>query len=233
MNKIALTLLIIVAVVAGVNGQRVKQPREVVEAYQVVTEFQRLFAEDLNFERAFDATFTKDPARRRAMAMAESEIGSASVESVDDASLIGIYKHQMQIFLLMLPLLSPANKAEEALFFPPEIKKIFDRKRPQASQQLPAYAAQLKRDAEQLHAHLNQLATKHASVAERIRKFKEDLLLKKLEPPEDHVVLPLTSYSKGRVLRPEEEYYQVGDYAVIREGGEMKIIGIRFFSRLF
>ena len=43
----------------------------------------------------------------------------------------------------------------------------------------------------------------------------------------------LTPYSKGHVLGPDEKYYQIGDYAVIREGGQMKIIGIRFFSRLF
>lgn len=227
---IALTLLILVA---NVNGQPVKQPREVVEAYRVATEFQRLFAEDLDFERAYEATFTKDPIKRRAIAIAESELGSVSVEAVDDATLIGIYKNQMQIFLSMLPLVSPANNSQEALFFPPEIKKIFERKRPEAPDQLPAYAAQLKLDADRLRAHLKQLATQHAFVAERVRKFKEDLLLQRLEPPADHVVKPLTAYSKGRVLRVDEEYYRVGEYAVIREHGEMRIIGIRLFSRLF
>ncbi len=86
-------------------------------------------------------------------------------------------------------------------------------------------------DAQQLRAHLNQLAAQHAFVAERIRQFKEDLLLKKLEPPADHIVKPLTAYSKGKVLGVDEEYYQVEDYAVVREGGEMRIIGIRLFSR--
>jgi hypothetical protein len=32
------------------------------------------------------------------------------------------------------------------------------------------------------------------------------------------------------VLSDKEEYYQIEDYAVIREGSEMRIIGIRFFS---
>ena len=51
--------------------------------------------------------------------------------------------------------------------------------------------------------------------------------------PPSHVVKPLTAYSRGRVLDLNEEYYQIGDYAVIREGRAMRIIGIRFFSRLF
>jgi hypothetical protein len=46
-------------------------------------------------------------------------------------------------------------------------------------------------------------------------------------------VKPLTAYSRGQVLGLKEEYYQIGDYAVIREEREMRIIGIRFFSRLF
>jgi hypothetical protein len=43
----------------------------------------------------------------------------------------------------------------------------------------------------------------------------------------------LTAYSRGRVLGLKEQYYQIGDYAVIRENGQMRIVGIRFFSRLF
>jgi len=64
-----------------------------------------------------------------------------------------------------------------------------------------------------------------------VLNFKLELLtLPKLPASK---VEPLTSYSKGRVLGPDEKYYQIGDYAVIREGKQMKIIGIRFFSRLF
>jgi hypothetical protein len=69
-------------------------------------------------------------------------------------------------------------------------------------------------------------------VAERIRKFKEETLATKLEPPND-VVKPLTAYSRGRVLGLDEPYYQIGEYAVVREDNEMRIIGIRFFTRLF
>jgi hypothetical protein len=57
-------------------------------------------------------------------------------------------------------------------------------------------------------------------------------LSKEITPP-SQVVKPLTAYSHGQVLGLNEEYYQIGDYAVIREGREMKIVGIRFFSRLF
>lgn len=228
--------LLIVAAVADAYGQQasklMKQPRKVLEAYQVVTEFRRLFAEDLNFERAFEATFTKDAARRRAIAIAESEIGGVAVEAAEDATLLSIYKSQTQLFFLLLPLANPKDTAEAALLLPPEIRTIFDRKRPSAPEQLPSYAAQLNRDVEQLRAHINQLAAQHAAFADRIREIKEQLLLKKLETPTE-VVKPLTSYSRGKVLRPDEQYYQIDDYAVIREGGEMKIVGIRLFYRMF
>lgn len=225
----ALSLLIVAA--GATHAQRVKQPRDVVEAYQVVTEFRRLFAEDFNFERAFEATFTKDPKRRREIAIAESEFGGVAVEAVDDATLLSIYKGQVQLFFLLLPLADAKNTAEAVLLLPPQIRAIFDRKRPSSPEQLPSYAAQLNRDVEQLRAHVNQLATQPA-VSDRIRQVKEALLLKELEMPAE-IVKPLTSYSRGKVLRPDEPYYQIDDYAVIREGGEMKIVGIRLFYRMF
>jgi len=87
-----------------------------------------------------------------------------------------------------------------------------------------------RRAVDDLYA-VNQLAAHYPRVAERIRKFKLDLSNSPKLP--DNKVEPLTSYSKGHVLGPNEKYYQIGDYAVIREGTQMKIIGIRFFSRLF
>jgi hypothetical protein len=36
-----------------------QQPREVVEAYEVCQKFQTLMSEDLDFARAFEATFTR------------------------------------------------------------------------------------------------------------------------------------------------------------------------------
>lgn len=228
--------LLLVAAVADAYGQQaskpMKQPREVLEAYQVVTEFRRLFAEDFNIERAFEATFTKDPARRRAIAIAESQFGGVDVEAAEDATLLSIYKSQTQLFFLLLPLTNPKDTAEAALLLPPEVRTIFDRKRPTAPEQLPSYAAQLNRDVEQLRAHINQLAADHAPFADLIREFKEQVFLKELETPTE-VVKPLTSYSRGKVLRPDEQYYQIDDYVVIREGGEMKIAGIRLFYRMF
>jgi hypothetical protein len=224
---IALTFILAQSLFA----QHVRQPREVVEAYRVCQRFQELMAEDLDFDRAFEATFTKDAKRRREIAITEGEFGNVDLTSVDDASLIDAFKARMQIFYLMLPLASPNNEEEEELFFPPAIKAIIERKPPEAPEQFRSYALQLKRDAASFRAHLNDLASRYPAVSERIRKFKGDLS-RKMTPPA-HVVKPLTGYSRGRVLGLNEKYYQIGDYAVIREGREMRIIGIRFFSRLF
>jgi hypothetical protein len=225
----ALTLIVFIQSAA----QRVEQTAEALDAYQVCRQFQKLLAEDLDFDRAFEATFTKDKSRRREVAIAEGEFGSLDLRRVDDASLIDAYKSRMQIFYLMMPLLSPGSAEQEVLFFPPAIKRAFDRKPPQTARAFRTYAIQLKRDAAYVRAHLQRLAGKHPNVAERIREFKEiTLSSKELEPP-DHLVQPLTAYSRGQVLPPDKPYYQIGSYAVIRENGEMRIIGIRFFLRLF
>ena len=212
-------------------AQRARQPRDVIEAYRVCRQFQTLMAQDLDFDRAFEATFTRDASRRREIAIAEGEFGDLDLAKVDDATLIAAFKARMQIVYLMLPLASPDSNEEEARFFPPQIKAIFERKPPNAVSEFAAYAVQLKRDASDWRAHLNDLASRSPRVAERVRKFKMDLA-KTPELPTSRVE-PLTSYSKGHVLGPNEKYYQVGDYAVIREGAQMRIIGIRFFSRLF
>ena len=229
-----LGVMILAYAPAGLSQKKSKpvpQPKDVVEAYRVCERFQTLLAEDLDFDRAYEATFTKSVSRRREIAIAEGEFGSVDLSSVDDATLIDAFKSRMQILYLMLPLASPENEEVEAVFFPPKIKAIFERKPPDAVDQFRAYALQLKQDAADFRAHLNQLAQRYPNVAERIRKFKADLSQKSAVPT--HVVNPLTAYSRGRVLGLKEEYYQVGDYAVIREGSEMRIIGIRFFSRLF
>lgn len=215
---------------AQTSSRRVQQPREVIGAYRVCRRFQTLMAKDLDFDRAFEATFTRNRSRRREIAITEGEFGNLDLTSVDDATLIDAFKARMQIFYLMLPLASPRNKEEEERFFPPAMKTIFERKPPQAPGEFAAYTLQLKRDVDSFRAHLNHLA-RDVSVSERIRKFKRDL--SKELPVPNSVVEPLTAYSRGRVLGLDEKYYQIGDYAVIREGAQMKIIGIRFFSRLF
>ena len=229
-----LTIGVICLTCTEVVSQRVKQPREVVEAYRVCAEFQRLLADDLDFDRAFQATFTKDAKRLRAIAIAESELGDVNFTQVDYATLLSLYKDQHQLFFLMLPLIEAKDELDRSILFPPPIEGIFDRLKlkPKDDEELRSYAAQLKRDVADFRAHLHQLSTNYPLVAEAIRKYKEGLS-RKLEPPRDHVVKPLTAYSKGRVLGLKQEYYQIDSFAVIREGGPMKIIGIRFFTSLF
>jgi len=226
---IAITLILAQSFFAQPAAQRVRQPREVVEAYRVCERFQELMAEDLDFDRAFEATFTKNAKRRREVAITEGEFGNIDFSSVDDASLIDAFKARMQIFYLMLAMVSSENKSELELLFPP---KAFSEQKPsQAPAEFRSYAEQLKSEAKTLRANFNQLASRNPAVAESIRKFKMELT-KKITPP-SHVVKALTAYSRGQVLGLNEKYYQIGDYAVIREGREMRIIGIRFFSRLF
>ena len=43
----------------------------------------------------------------------------------------------------------------------------------------------------------------------------------------------MTGYSRGRVLRPDEEYYQIDDCAVIREGDQMRLIGYTLLKMRF
>lgn len=212
------------------TAKRIRQPRAVIEAYEVCSRFQRLLAENLDFNTAYEATFTQNKARRREIAISDGEFDGLDLTSVDDATLIRAYKSRMQILYLMLPLASPDNQ-EEALFFPAEIKQILERKGPPTTEEFQSYAAQLDLDAKRFREHLEGLARQYPSVAERIRKFKRDLS-EKVEPP-NHVVQPLYAYSRGRVLRKDEPYYSIDGYSVIREGAEMRIVGIRFFTKLF
>jgi hypothetical protein len=43
----------------------------------------------------------------------------------------------------------------------------------------------------------------------------------------------MKSDGSGTVLSKGESYYQIEGYTVVREGSEMKIAGIKFFTRLF
>jgi len=230
--KSALLPLFIVALfaafTANVMARRVRQPREVIAAYRVCNEFQRLLAPDLDFSRAFEATFTKDPKRRREIAIADGEFGEADVSKIDDATLIEAYKNRMQMLVLLLPLIG----VEDEQTAPPEINAIFDRGNPRTTEEFLLFTTQLKQDLATLRAHLKELAERNPAFAENLRKYKADLA-KPLEIPTNYVVKPITYYSKGRVLRNNEPYYQIADYAVIREGGEMKLIGLQFFRLRF
>lgn len=206
-------------------AQKVKQPKDVIEAYQVVNRFQQLMAEDLDFDRAFEATFTKDPARRRAIAIAEGEFGDLDLSSVDDETLVTVYKNEMQVLFFTL-LLIDEKKSDTSL--PDRIKEIYDHGRPRNLEEVRLHADLLKQDVVELRTYLNE----DPAAAQRIRSFKSTLT-KPIEVPQNYVVKPTTYYSRGRVLDQNAEYYQIDNYAVIREGSEMRIIGIRFFSRLF
>ncbi len=216
---------------AAFSQKSVRQRKDAIEAYRVCNQFKTLMAEDLDFDRAFEATFARNAARRREIAITEGEFDGDALAGVDTPTLVDAFKSRMQLLFLMMPLFSPSNAEEEATFFPPKFKEMLKRQPPETASEFTSYAAQLKRDVGEFRAHLNQLAQRNPNVAERIREFKRDFG-KKVEPPAGPVK-PLTAYSRGRVLGLKEEYYQIGEYAVIREGAQMRIVGIRFFSRLF
>ena len=231
-NKLLWTFLFVLASAATAFSQTTpktgQQPKEVIDAYRVCERFENILSEDLDFGRAFEATFATDEARRREIAIAEGEFDRDVFASVDTATLVDAFKNRTQILIAMLTLIAPDTLVDRAELFPLKVQEILDRKPPETAKTFPAYALQLKRDAAELRAHVDQLVQRYPRFADNVSEFKTSLS-KKMELPA-YVVKPLTSYSKGRVLGPKEEYYQVGSYAVIREGAEMKIIGIRFFK---
>ena len=235
MIKIQLLICVLLFAVSNVLAQSpakpVKQPPEVIEAYRVCNEFQRLVAETFDFDRAFEATFTKDLGRRREIAIAEGEHGEGDLSRVDTDTVVGIYKDQAQLLILLLPMLFSGGDENKAELFPPPFEAMFKQKPPNDPLQLPAYAAQLKRDIPAFRAHVQKVAERNSSVAKNIQEYKKHLL-KPVEPP-SQVVKPMTGYSKGRVLRPDEQYYQIDDCAVIREGGQMRLIGYTFLKLRF
>jgi hypothetical protein len=198
----------------------VKQSREVLEAYRVVNRFNQLMAENLDFDRAFEATFPKDPARRRAIAIAEGEFGDLDLTGIDDATIVTAFKNEMQILFLTLLLFD-----EQKTALPARIEEIYSHGRARTIEEFRLHTDMLKQDVAELRNYLN----KDPAAARRMQNFKL-ALTKPLEVPRNYVVKPSTYYSKGRVLSDKEEYYQIENYAVIREGSEMKIIGIRFFT---
>ena len=92
---------------------------------------------------------------------------------------------------------------------------------------------ELERDARDFRTHLDKLAANYPDVAQRVKKFKSDLVTGDFAPPKTSTVKPLKYYGRGVVLSTGESYYQIEGYTVVRENGQMKIAGIRFFTRLF
>ena len=224
-------LIVFSCAALGFSQTKARQRRDVSEAFRVCNRFKTLMAEDLDFDRAFEATFVRNAARRREIAITEGEFHGDNLASVDTATLVDAFKSRMELLFLMMPLFSPESDEVAATFFPPKFKEAFKRDPPEAASEFASYAAQLKRDVAEFRAHVDQLAERYPNVTERIREFKRDFA-KRIELP-SQPVKPLTAYSRGQVLGVKEEYYQIGEYAVIREGREMRIIGIRFFTRLF
>jgi len=185
-----------------------------------------MLAEDLNFDRAFEATFVRDPVRRRAIAVAELEFSREDLAQIDDATLIGLYKDATQLFILMLPVVFVVHEDEKAEVLTPSIEAIFDRKAPQDPGRIREFASQLKRDVEEVRAHIEKVAARNPAIAKAIQEYKSNLS-KPIELP-NGVVKRLTAYGKGNVLRVEEPYYQIDDCALIREDGKMKMIGYTF-----
>jgi len=230
---VALVLPVLWTIVVGQpKTQSVKQPTEVVEVYRVCEQFQKVLSQDLNFNAAFEATFTKNKTRQRAIAVKDGEFGDLDFANIDDQTLINAYKARMQLLYLMLPLASPSDN-EEAIFFPPHIKAMFTRKGPDTTAEFAAFAAQIEKDTKDFRSHLDNLAAKYPSVAERIRKFKSDLITGDFQPPKSRVVEPMKYDEDGAVLSKGESYYQIEGYTVVREGDAKKIAGIKFFTRLF
>ncbi|PYS70028.1 MAG: hypothetical protein DMF69_14930 [Acidobacteria bacterium] len=111
------------------GARPVKQSVEVVQAYRVCEQFQKVLSQNLDFNAAFEATFTKDKTRQRSIAIKDGEFGDLEYANVDDQTLLNAYKARMQLLYLMFPLASPGDN-EEAIFFPPPIKAMFTRKGP-------------------------------------------------------------------------------------------------------
>jgi len=232
--RIALVSIVIVPTSTGQQraARPIKQPVAVIKAYRVCEEFQRILSHNLDFNAAFEATFTSNKARQRAIAIKDGEFGDVDVATVDDQTLVNAYKSRMQLVYLMLPLASPGDE-EEAIFFPPNIKAIFTRKGPDSAQEFGSFASQLERDVRDFRSHLDDLSAKYPSVSERIRKFKSELISGDFRPPKSTIVKPLKYDGGGQVLTKDESYYQIEGYTVVREGGEMRLAGIKFFTRLF
>ena len=236
LDRILGSLLVSIVIPTISLGQQqarpVKQPAAVIKAYRVCEEFQKTLSQNLDFNAAFEATFTSNKARQRAIAIKDGEFGDIDFATVDDQALINAYKSRMQIVYLMLPLASPSDE-EEAIFFPPNIKAIFTRKGPGSPQEFASFASELERDARDFRSHLDNLKAKYPSVDDRIRKFKSELVSGDFRPPQSTLVKPLKYDGGGQILTKGESYYQIEGYTVVREGGQMRIAGIKFFTRLF
>ena len=142
--------------------------------------------------------------------------------------MVGIYKGAAQLLILMMPLMFADGDNTKPDCFRLRSKRCSNGSLRTIRKQHPAYADRLKRDIPVFRAHVEKVAEKNSSVAKNIQAYRAHLLTP-VKPP-NRVVKPMTGYSKGRVLRPAEKYYQIDDCAVIREDGQMRLIGYIFLK---
>jgi hypothetical protein len=212
--------------------QRVEQSPEVTASYETCAQFERILAEDLSFERAYEAAFARNIARRRAIAIADGEFGGLDFSRIADEPLLRAYKSRMQLFYLTLVLAGPSTDEEARLYFPAAIRKLMESKPPVDPTKFPSYAEELDRGATSFRAHIDELAARNADIAKRIREFKANLLSNKTTKI-GRKIEPLRGTENGRVVKKDESYYEIGSYVLVQEDGEMKIVSVRFFTRLF
>jgi len=236
LNKFLVALCVIVVSSENWSGlagpYQMKQSNEVLDAYRVCNSFQSLMSADLDFDRAYEATFPKELASRRAIAIAEGGFHLDDYSAVPSDLLIKAYKLQMQIVYLLMPLGGP-NEEEAKLFFPPRIKAILERRSPAGPGEFNAFVKRLEQDVTIIRDHLSRLSAEYPLVASRIKEFKSGALAANLEPPPGRKVEPAYGYYRSRVLPSHAPYYQIGCFTVSRENGEMRIFGINFFTKLF
>ncbi|MDT7778552.1 MAG: hypothetical protein QOC99_1064 [Acidobacteriota bacterium] len=80
---------------------------------------------------------------------------------------------------------------------------------------------------------MDRLRRRVQLVAERIRKFKSEAVSARFMPPDDYKVGPRHGYSGAGVLGINEVYYEINGFIVTSDRGKMRIVGLRFFNRLF
>ena len=114
-----------------------------------------------------------------------------------------------------------------------DIKQILDRKPPLTAREFVSYASQLDSDVAQFRAHLQRLIRQYPAAAERMRKFSAELLSAKSELPKDFVVRPRHDSYSGNLMAKDEAYYEINGFIVVRESGQMRIVRIRLFTKLF
>ena len=236
LKKLVLALCVMVVSSGNWRGlagpYQMKQSNEVLDAYRVCNSFQSLMSEDLDFDRAYEATFPKELASRRAIAIAEGGFQLEDYSDVPSDLLVKAYKLQMQIVYLLMPLGGPSDE-EEKLFFPPRIKAILERRAPAGPGEFNAFVQRLEQDVTIIRDHLRRLSADHPLVASRIKEFKSVALAASLEPPPGRKVEAAYGYFRSRVLPADAPYYQIGCFTVSSENGEMRIFGINFFTKLF